>query len=146
MMAAQKIMLCSHHCISMVSARYMSMLWPPQLQGFLDETDHLDPLQSCFRPGFEMENVLVTLLGDLGRDLDRGNASLLILLCILMAFNSICCDILPECLAGLGLDRPLLYWFYSFLSNRSQKMLLGDYCFSLLHMGLLRGQFCLTST
>lgn len=50
-----------------------------QLQGFLDETDYLDPFQSGFRFGTET-SLVITLVDDLQRPVDRGSAYLLILL------------------------------------------------------------------
>lgn len=60
-----------------------------QLQEFLDHTGYLDPFQSSFQCEFGMETALVDLFDDLRRDLDGGNASLLILFNFSMAFVTI---------------------------------------------------------
>ncbi|KAF7251184.1 Brother of CDO [Varanus komodoensis] len=69
-----------------------------QLQVLLDETDYLDPFQSCFRPRYCTESALVTLYDDLC----RGSASLLVLLDLSAAFTTIDHGILLDRLAGLG--------------------------------------------
>ncbi|KAF7249443.1 hypothetical protein EYD10_05220 [Varanus komodoensis] len=60
-----------------------------QLQALLDETDYLDPFQSGFRPGYGTESALVALYDDLCREKDMGSASLLVLLDLSVAFDTI---------------------------------------------------------
>ncbi|KAF7246131.1 Transmembrane protein 68 [Varanus komodoensis] len=60
-----------------------------QLQALLDETDYLDPFQSGFRPEYSSESALVALYDDLCRERDRGSASLLVLLDLSAAFDTI---------------------------------------------------------
>ncbi|KAF7247943.1 Phosphatidylinositol N-acetylglucosaminyltransferase subunit A [Varanus komodoensis] len=98
-----------------------------QLQALLDETDYLDPLQSGFRPGYGTESALVALYDDLCREKDRGSASLLVLLDLSAAFDTIDHGILLDRLAGLGVGGTALQWFRSYLNGRFQKVVLGDY-------------------
>ncbi|KAF7239030.1 Potassium voltage-gated channel subfamily H member 6 [Varanus komodoensis] len=98
-----------------------------QLQALLDETDYLDPFQSSFRPGNGTEPALVALYDDLCRERDRGSVSLLVLLDLSAAFNSINHGILLERLVGLGVGGTALQWFRSYLNGRFQKVVLGDY-------------------
>ncbi|KAF7247744.1 Reverse transcriptase-like protein [Varanus komodoensis] len=74
-----------------------------QLQALLDETDYLNPFQSGFRPGYGTESALVALYTDLCREKDRGSASLLVLLDLSVAFNTIdhgeAVAVLNQCLA-----------------------------------------------
>ncbi|KAF7236814.1 Extracellular calcium-sensing receptor [Varanus komodoensis] len=74
-----------------------------QLQALLDETDYLDPFQSGFRPGYGTESALVALYDDLCREKYRGNASLLVLLDLSAAFDTInhgeAVAVLNQCLA-----------------------------------------------
>ncbi|KAF7246720.1 hypothetical protein EYD10_07352 [Varanus komodoensis] len=60
-----------------------------QLQALLDETDYLDPFQFGFRPGYGTESALVTLYDDLCWERDRGSVSLLVLLDLSAAFDTI---------------------------------------------------------
>ncbi|KAF7247959.1 putative RNA-directed DNA polymerase from transposon BS [Varanus komodoensis] len=98
-----------------------------QFQALLDETDYLDPLQSSFRPGYGTESALVALYDDLCREKDRGSASLLVLLDLSAAFDTIDHGILLDRLAGLGVRGTALQWFHSYLNGRFQKVVLGDY-------------------
>uniref|UniRef100_A0A8D2J284 Reverse transcriptase domain-containing protein n=1 Tax=Varanus komodoensis TaxID=61221 RepID=A0A8D2J284_VARKO len=97
-----------------------------QLQALLDETDYLDPFQSGFRPGYGTESALVALYDDLCWE-DRGSASLLVLLDLSAAFDTIDHGILLDRLAGLGVRGTALRWFRSYLNGRFQKVVLGDY-------------------
>ena len=97
-----------------------------QLQGFLDETDYLDPFQSGFSPGYGTETALVALVEDLRRELDRGSVSLLVLLDLSAAFDTINHGILLGSRAGMGLGGTVLQWLHSFLEWWTQKVVLGD--------------------
>ncbi|KAF7240862.1 Receptor-type tyrosine-protein phosphatase T [Varanus komodoensis] len=98
-----------------------------QLQALLDETDYLDPFQSGLRPGYGTESALVALYDDLCREKDRGSVSLLVLLDLLAAFDTIDHGILLDRPAGLGVGGTALQWFRSYLNGRFQKVVLGDY-------------------
>ncbi|KAF7242143.1 putative RNA-directed DNA polymerase from transposon BS [Varanus komodoensis] len=98
-----------------------------QLQALLDETDYLDPFQSGFRPRYGTESALVTPYEDLCRERDRGSASLLVLLNLSVAFDTIDHGILLDRLVGLGVGGTALQWFHSYLNGRFQKVVLGDY-------------------
>ncbi|KAF7247602.1 Cytosolic 5'-nucleotidase 3A [Varanus komodoensis] len=98
-----------------------------QLQALLDETDYLDPFQSGFRPGYSTESALVALYDDLCREKDRGSASVLVLLDLSAAFDTIDHGILLDRLAGLGVGGTALQWFRSYLNGRFQKVVLGDH-------------------
>uniref|UniRef100_A0A803TC32 Reverse transcriptase domain-containing protein n=1 Tax=Anolis carolinensis TaxID=28377 RepID=A0A803TC32_ANOCA len=99
-----------------------------QLQGFLVDTDFLDPAQSALRPGHGTETALVALVDDLRRELDRGSVSLLVLLDLSAAFDTVDHGILLGRLAGMGLGGTVLQWLHSFLEGRSQMVSLGDAC------------------
>ena len=88
--------------------------------------DYLDPFQSGFRPGYGPETALVALVDDLHRELDRESVSLLVLLDLSAAFNTIDYGILLGCLFGMGLRGTVLQWLQSFLEGRTQKVVLGD--------------------
>ncbi|KAF7237117.1 putative RNA-directed DNA polymerase from transposon BS [Varanus komodoensis] len=83
--------------------------------------------RSGFRPGYSTESALVTLYDDLCKEKDRGSASLLVLLDLSAAFNTINHGILLDRLAGLGVGGTALQWFRSYLNGRFQKVVLGDH-------------------
>ncbi|KAF7236110.1 RNA-directed DNA polymerase from mobile element jockey [Varanus komodoensis] len=60
-----------------------------QLQSLLEETDHPGPFQSGFRPSYGTETALVALYDDLCRERDKGSVSLLVLLDLSVAFDTI---------------------------------------------------------
>ena len=97
-----------------------------QLQAHLDETDALDPFQSGFRPRHGTEMALVTLYNDLLREADRGKISLLVLLDISAAFDTIDHGILLGRLSKLGIGGLALAWFHSFLEDHPQRVQLGE--------------------
>ena len=74
-----------------------------QLQTLLDETNALHLFQSGFRLCHGMEMALVSLFDDLLREADRGKMSLLVLLNISTAFNTIDHSILLGRLSELGI-------------------------------------------
>ena len=97
-----------------------------QLQAHLDETDALDPFQSGFRPRHGTETALVTLCDDLLREADRGKVSLLVLLDISAAFDTIDHGILLGRLSELGIGGLALAWLHSFLEDRPQRVQIGE--------------------
>ncbi|KAF7240633.1 putative RNA-directed DNA polymerase from transposon BS [Varanus komodoensis] len=82
---------------------------------------------SGFRPGYSTESALVALYDDLCREKDRGSTSLLVLLDLSAAFDTIDHGILLDRLAGLGVGGTALQWFRSYLDGRFQKVVLGDH-------------------
>uniref|UniRef100_A0A803TUY7 Reverse transcriptase domain-containing protein n=1 Tax=Anolis carolinensis TaxID=28377 RepID=A0A803TUY7_ANOCA len=68
------------------------------------------------------------LVDDLRQELDRGSVSLLVLLDLSAAFDTIDHGILLGRLTGMGLGGTVLQWLHSFLEGRSQMVSLGDAC------------------
>ena len=91
-----------------------------QLQAHLDETDALDQFQSGFRLRHGTETALVSLYDDLLREADRGKMSLLVLLDISVAFDTVDHGILLGRLSALGIGGLALAWLRSFLEDRPQ--------------------------
>ena len=97
-----------------------------QLQAHLDETDALYPFQSGFRPHHGTETALVALYDDLLREADRGKVSLLVLLDITAAFDTVGHGILLGRLSELGIGGLALAWLRSFLGDRPQRVQLRE--------------------
>lgn len=77
-----------------------------QLQIFLDEVNCLDHFQSRFRPGYETESALVTLVDDMHQEVN--SATLFILLNFSAAVNTIANGILLDHLSRLELEGTIL--------------------------------------
>lgn len=87
-----------------------------QLQKYLDMTSSLDPFQSSFRPAFEME----AHLDNLGLQMNKWKISILILVDLPGAFDTVEQTVLLRCLKDeVSLDAAVLQWFQYFLSDCS---------------------------
>ncbi|XP_053120143.1 uncharacterized protein LOC128330801 [Hemicordylus capensis] len=69
-------------------------------------------------------------MDDLQLAMDRGSVTLLVLLDLSAAFDTIDHSILLERLRGLGMGGTVLQWFRSYLSGRFQMVSIGDCCSS----------------
>lgn len=81
-----------------------------------------------FKLVFVMETTLVILVDNLRIAIDKGSASLLILLNLSVAFNTIHHGICLGYLSGMESGDIILRWWCFFLEGRFQKVLLGESC------------------
>ena len=105
--------------------------------------------QSAYRPGHSTETALLTLMNDVLHSLDNGDVSLLTLLDLSAAFDTIDHNILLQRLEHLyGISGTPLNWFRSYLSNRTQTVIINNKlsqhpCSTLaFHKGLSLDPFC----
>ena len=96
------------------------------MEAALEENNALDPFQSGFRPCDGMEMTLVNLHDDLLRELDRGKVSLLILLNVSAAFDTVDHGVLLGRLSELVIGGLVMYWLQSFLEGCPQRVQLGE--------------------
>ncbi len=90
-----------------------------QLCSFLQKNDLCEEFQSGFRPHHSTETALVKITNDLLLASDQGCISLLVLLDLSAAFNTIDHDILIDQLQNYaGIQGQALRWFRSYLSDR----------------------------
>ena len=92
-----------------------------QLSAYLTEKDLFEPHQSAYRPRHSTETALISVMDDLLRALDNCRPILLSLLDCSVAFDLVSHQIFLDRMGqGLGVSRPTLMWFKSYLTDRSQ--------------------------
>jgi retron-type reverse transcriptase len=87
----------------------------------------MDAFQSAYREGHSTESALLRVQNDILMELDQGNAMLLVLLDLSAAFDTIDHKILLNKLyTKCGMRDTALKWFKSYLSDRTQKVTIGN--------------------
>lgn len=98
-----------------------------QLFSYLDSNQLLPESQSAYRPSHSTETALIKVISDILLALDSGKVSVLTLLDLSAAFDTIDHEILLVRLSSLyGISGIALKWFNSYLSNRSQFVTVND--------------------
>lgn len=91
-----------------------------QLLAFLDDNDIFDKFQSGFRKNHSTETALLKVSNDILLAADAGECTVLVLLDLSAAFDSVDHNILINRLQNLvGLSGAVLKWFSSYLTGRS---------------------------
>ena len=97
-----------------------------QLQAHLDTNGLHVKFQSAYRRGHSTETALLRILNDLLVMIGGGNKAILVLLDLSAAFDTLDHTLLLQRLhAEISLDGSALDWFSSYLSCRSQQVLVG---------------------
>ena len=92
-----------------------------QLVHYLESSRLLPVLQSGFRSSHSTETAVLRVLSDLLEAVDNGDYAALVLLDLSAAFDTVDHAILLKRLqTSFGLDGPVISWFRSYLSGRSQ--------------------------
>ncbi len=98
-----------------------------QLYSFLEKNDICEDFQSGFRPYHSTETALIRVTNDLLLSSDRGCISLLVLLDLSAAFDTIDHNILLNRLENfVGISGSALAWFKSYLSDRHPFVAVND--------------------
>ncbi|KAG5270734.1 hypothetical protein AALO_G00195980, partial [Alosa alosa] len=99
-----------------------------QLNTFLNESSILEKFQSGFRSNHSTETALVKIVNDLRLATDSNKVSILILLYLSAAFDTIDHSILIHRLAKwVGLSDNALNWFQTYITGRDFYISLGDH-------------------
>eukprot|EP00745_Piridium_sociabile_P044747 TRINITY_DN9505_c0_g1_i24.p2 TRINITY_DN9505_c0_g1~~TRINITY_DN9505_c0_g1_i24.p2 ORF type:complete len:122 (-),score=5.84 TRINITY_DN9505_c0_g1_i24:1342-1707(-) len=93
--------------------------------------------QSAYRANHSTETALLRILNDLLTALDQNKVSALLLLDLSAAFDTIDHHLLLSCLeSSFGIKNSALSWFKSYLSDRSQLVLVQSHQSSTMPLGL----------
>ncbi len=93
-----------------------------QVTAFLTQNNLLDSNQSGFRSGHSTETALLSVVEDLRLARKASKSSLLILLDLSAAFDTVNHQILLSTLLRKGISGTTLQWFDSYLSDRPFKV------------------------
>ena len=97
-----------------------------QLVSFLEENKLLPNLQSAYRKHHSTETVLLKVVSDILRAADIGHVSLLCLLDLSAAFDTVDHNVLIDRLQNsYGLNGTVLSWIKSFVHQRTQSVVVG---------------------
>ena len=98
-----------------------------QLNEFMSHEGLLNVNQSAYKSSHSTETALLKIQNDIALSVDSGKAVALTLLDLSAAFDMIDHSLLYDCLHDwFGLDGTVLSWIKSYLSNRKQKIKIGD--------------------
>ena len=90
-----------------------------QLNDHLDDNALRDPFQSAYRAGYSTETALIRLKNDIATALDRKCTTILVLLDLSRAFDTINHEILLRRLEhSVGISGAALEWLHSYVSER----------------------------
>src|SRR6266699_3224046 len=95
-----------------------------QLNSYLSFNAHYGAFQSAYRPHHSTETALLRVQNDILSRMDNNEVTLLSLLDLSAAFDTVDHTILLECLKNIGITGLVYDWFSSYLTGRTQAMFL----------------------
>ena len=110
-----------------------------QVSSYLNSHNHYNTRHSAYRPGYSTETTYLKVGNDLFLSHIKGNISVLALLDLSSAFDTIYQPILVlRFNTDFGLTDTVLQWFLSYLTDRTHYVSLSNNCpaFSPLHSGV----------
>jgi len=121
--------LCNYRPISKLPflAKILEKCVLPQLEAFIDENHVGEVLQSGFKKHHSTETALLKVFNDIFLATDQGNVTVLLLLDLTAAFDTVDHNILISRLETcVGISGNALNWFKSYLLNRSFSVRMGE--------------------
>ena len=123
-------------------AKILEKLVSSKVSSYLNSRNHYSTCQSAYRPGHSTETFVLTVDNDLFLSLNKGNISVLVLLDLSSAFDTIDHPILVHRLhTDFGFSDAVLQWFSSYLTDRTHYVSLSNNCsaFAPVHSGVPQG-------
>ena len=106
-----------------------------QIKVFLTESNLMPPLQSAYRPGHSTETAILKVLSDILDAADSQKTTLLSLLDMSAAFDTVDFKILLQRLeVSYGLGGTVLKWLSSFITDRTQAVSFGGAASALVEL------------
>ena len=110
----------------MVLCKLLEKIAAAQLRAYLDLFDLLPPLQSSYRSNHSTETAVLKVTSDILQEMDRGKLTVLVLLDLSAAFDTVDHHVLLERLRiSFGVGGTALLWLSSYLTNRTQSVRTG---------------------
>jgi len=109
------------HYVSKLLERCVSK----QLHEHLSKNSHYEPFQSAYRPHHSTETALLRVQNDILVSMDKQDITLLVMLDLSAAFDTVDHDIMLHRLESIGISGLVLSWFSSYLSSRTQAVFLN---------------------
>ena len=113
-----------------------------KVSSYLNSHNLCNTSQSAYRPGHSTEAALLNFVNDLFLSHNKGNISVIALLDISSAFDTIDHPILVHRLHTVfGFTVSVLQWFSSYLTDRTHYVSLSNHCsaFAPVHSGVPQG-------
>ena len=123
-------------------AKILEKLVLSQVSSYLNSHNHYNTCQSAYRPGHSTETALLEVVNDLYLSLNKGNISVLALLDLSSAFDTIDHPILVHRLhTDFGFTDTVHQWFSAYLTDRTHYVSLSNHCsaFAHVHSGVTQG-------
>ena len=115
-----------------VLSKVLEKIVHDQVIDYINEHSILNPHQSGFKRGHSTCTALLAVSNDLGKAMDDRLLTILVLYDFSNAFPSVNHDLLLSKLKWYGFSQSVISWFRSYLTNRSQKVVLNGEVSSLM--------------
>lgn len=118
-------------CILPTFSKLLEKIISFQIKDYLEMNNILPDIQSGFRQKHGTQTALLKVVNDITTALDKSLPSILVLLDQSKAFDLVNFDLLLSKLKYIGFDNRALNWFSSYITTRTQRVLIeGNICSS----------------